>query len=148
MIPFQYLYWWSLPTGVMAGWHRPECAEEHTAVDREELWVPECHHPWKLLGLAVSVCSSGLWCSLRQHVFRPRLTDPYLTLGGVLTIILVRLGYSFIATNKVARGLHQLMLLTPGELLLNLGRAPYVGIAVRTVTDLHSTVVTVCSTYY
>lgn len=110
--------------------------------------MPECHHPWKLLGLALSVCSSGLWCSLRQHVFRPRLTDPYLTLGGVLTIILVRLGYSFIATNKVAGGLSQLMLLTPGELLRNLGRAPYVGIAVQTVTVLPSTVVTVCSTCY
>ena len=125
----------------IAGWYRPEYAEGH----REELWVPECHHPWKLLGLAVSMCSSGLWCSLRQHVFRPRLTDLYLTLWGVLTIILVRLGYSFIATNKVAGGLHQLMLLTPGE-LQNLWRAPYVGNAVRTVTDLQSTVVTVCST--
>jgi hypothetical protein len=37
-------------------------------------------------------------------VFRPRLSDPLLILGGVLTIVLVRLGYSFIATNKVAGG--------------------------------------------
>lgn len=84
--------------------------------------MPECHHPWKLLGLVVSVCSSGLWCSLRQHVFRPRLTDPYVILGGVLTIILVRLGYSFIATNLVAGGVESAHV-TPGELLRNVGRA-------------------------
>jgi hypothetical protein len=37
---------------------------------------------------------------------------------------------------------------TPGELLRNFFLGGYVGIAVRTVTDLQSTVVTVCSTCY
>lgn len=110
--------------------------------------MPEWHHPSKLLGLAVSLCSSGLWCSLRQHVFRPRLTDPYLTLGGVLTIIRGSAAGILIYSHEQGRWGVASAHVTPGELLRNLGRAPYVGIAVRTVTDLQSTVVTVCSTCY
>lgn len=110
--------------------------------------MPEYHHPWKLLGIAMSVCSTGLWCSLRQHVFRPRLTDPYLTLRGVLTIILGRLGYSFIATNKVAGGVAPTHVTHTWRIAAEFGAGAYVGIAVLTVTDLERTVVTVCSTCY